>query len=400
MSWSGSASLDAPHDVSRNEITEHAGYVRDEVKLAAYRAALAEVVKPGMTVLDLGAGTGILGLLAAEAGARRVYAVDGGSIVGAARAVAQVNGYADRIVGLRQLSTRVTLPSPVDVAVCDQIGGLAYDAGILGYFRDARTRMLVPGGSLVPGSFQLFLAPVTTDFWTKTVGVWDTRPAGFDLSPMAEHAANTEFRVELEPPAFLAKPALFAKVAADCDDPIRGTVELRVERGGELHGIAGMFIAQLSPSVTLTNCPLWPSFFRRWQTFYPLRRAVTVAPGDVVVAKFDVRPRSYLTTWTVTVHRAVSGAGPVAQRSSTVLGRLLTPDDLAVERGAAVPHHSPAVAADRYALELVDGSRSLGEIIQLVWDRHRDVFRTREDAKRRVSGLLARHIREQVPCAI
>ena len=386
--------------MSRNEITEHAGYLRDEVKLAAYRAALAEVVKPGMSVLDLGAGTGILGLLAAKVGARRVYAVDGGSIMGAARAVAQINGYADQIIGVRQLSTRVTLPEPVDVAVCDQIGGLAYDAGVLKYFRDARTRMLVPGGALVPNSFQLFLAPVTTDFWTKTVGVWDTRPGGFDLSPMAAHAANTEFRIELEPPAFLAEPAKFAEVAADCDDPIRGTAEMRIEHSGELHGIAGMFIAQLSPSVRLTNCPLWPSFFRRWQTFYPLRHAVTVVPGDVVVAEFDVRPRSYITTWTVTVHRAVNGAGPVGQRSSTILGCLLTPDDLAVEHGTAVPHHSPAVAADRYALELVDGSRSLGEIIRLVWERHRDVFHTREDAKRRVTGLLSRHLREQVPCAI
>jgi len=326
--------------------------------------------------------------------------VDGGSIIGAARAVTHANGYVDRIFGVRQLSTRVTLPEPVDVAVCDQIGGLAYDAGVLEYFRDVRTRMLVSDGALVPSSFRLFLAPVTTNFWTRTVGVWDTRPGGFDLSPMSEHAANTEFRIELEPPAFLAGPVQFAEVAADCDDPIRGAAELLIERGGELHGIAGMFIAQLSPSVTLTNCPLWPSFFRRWQTFYPLRHAITLAPGDVVVAEFDVRPRIYVTTWTVTVHRSVSGAGPVVQRGSTVLGRLLTPDDLAVERGAAVPHHSPAVAADRYALDLVDGSRSLGEIIQLVWDRHRDVFRTPEDAKRRITGLLARHLREQVPCAI
>lgn len=385
--------------MSRNEITEHAGYLRDEVKLAAYRAALAEVVRPGMTVLDLGCGTGILGLLAAEAGARTVYAVDSGSVLGAARAVAHLNGYSDRIIGVREFSTQVTLPEPIDVAVCDQIGGLAYDAGVLEYFCDARTRMLVPNGALVPSSFQLFLAPVTTNFWTNTVGIWDSRPCGFDLSPMAEHAANTEFRVELESSALLAEPAEFAKVAADCDDPIRGTVELRIEHGGELHGIAGMFIAQLSPSVTLTNCPLWRWFFRRWQTFYPIRHAVTVGPGDVVIAQVDVRPRSYLTTWTVTVHPRMNGAKPIAQRCSTILGRLLTSDDLAIERGAAVPYRSPAVAADRYALELVDGLRSLTEIIDLVWENHRDVFSTREDARRRVTKLLSRHLREHVPCA-
>ena len=66
--------------MSRAEITEHAGYVRDRVKLRAYERALSQLVGPTSSVLDLGAGTGILGLLAARAGARVVYAVDRGSV--------------------------------------------------------------------------------------------------------------------------------------------------------------------------------------------------------------------------------------------------------------------------------------------------------------------------------
>ncbi len=78
--------------MSRYAITEHAGYLRDEIRLSAYRAALTTVVKPGMSVLDLGAGTGILGLLAADAGARVVYAVDDGGITEVARSITRWNG--------------------------------------------------------------------------------------------------------------------------------------------------------------------------------------------------------------------------------------------------------------------------------------------------------------------
>lgn len=384
--------------MSRDQIAEHAGYLGDAVKLKAYRAALAELVEPGMSVLDLGSGTGILGILAAEAGARVVYAVDNGGILGPAGDIARSNGYGDRIIGIRDFSTRVTLPEQVDLAVCDQIGGLAYDAGVLQFFRDARERLLSPGGTMVPGGFRLFLAPIETESWRHDVNVWDSRPAGFDFSAMGEHAANTEFRLELDPSAFLAEPVQIADLAADDDEPITGIVEARIERAGELHGVAGMFLAQLSPSVTLTNCPLWPSSFRRWQTFYPLRDAVAVTPGDVVVTEFDLRPRSYIATWRVTVRPASGGPEIVSRRASTVLGWLVTPEDLAIERGGTVPVRTAAVDADRHALDLVDGTRPLGEIIELVWERHRDVFGTREDSKRRVTGLLARHLRKQATC--
>ncbi len=42
----------------------------DQIRMAAYKNAIQEVVKPGMVVLDLGTGTGILGLWALQAGAK------------------------------------------------------------------------------------------------------------------------------------------------------------------------------------------------------------------------------------------------------------------------------------------------------------------------------------------
>ena len=50
----------------------HALLLGDELRMRAYAQAIHEVVEPGMVVLDLGTGTGILARWALEAGAHRV----------------------------------------------------------------------------------------------------------------------------------------------------------------------------------------------------------------------------------------------------------------------------------------------------------------------------------------
>ncbi|MDH3679146.1 MAG: 50S ribosomal protein L11 methyltransferase [Acidimicrobiia bacterium] len=383
--------------MSAREIEEHAGYVRDTAKLEAYERALAEVVRPGDSVLDLGSGTGVLGLLAARAGARIVYAVDSGSIIGVAADIAARNDLDQRIVHIRETSSRLRLPEPVDVVVCDQIGGAVYDAGVLDYFDDARRRLLRPEAVLVPGSFRLLAAPVSAGLWHEIVEVWSTRPAGFDMEAMAELAVNTEYRPRLGAEHFLGQPAEWGSIPSDHVEPVTGSARLTIERPGVLNGIAGMFIAQLSPSVELTNCPLLPHSFDRWQNFYPLPEAVEVAEGDSVEVRFDIRPKSYLATWTVGVHRRCRPDDPIHSRQSTVLGKLLTPDDIAAADGSAVPRLTPLVEADRFILGLVDGVRTERSIVEQTWTEHGSLFCSRQEVESRVRNLTARHARSVPP---
>ena len=64
---------------------------------------------PGAVVVDLGSGTGVLGLMACQAGAKRVYSIEESSLIELARDICQANGFADRVRFIKGLSTRVDL---------------------------------------------------------------------------------------------------------------------------------------------------------------------------------------------------------------------------------------------------------------------------------------------------
>src|SRR5262245_24671006 len=117
---------------------------------AAYHEALARVVGPESVVLDLGAGTGIHGLMAARLGAKRVYLVEPEDIISVAGEIARANGL-DRVVRcLQGRIEEIELPEPVDVIVSVLTGNCLLTEDLLPSLVDARNRMLKPGGCLIP----------------------------------------------------------------------------------------------------------------------------------------------------------------------------------------------------------------------------------------------------------
>src|SRR5947199_9795954 len=99
-----------------------AGYGRmiaDEGRTRAYSRALRAAICRDSIVLDIGAGTGILSLLACQYGARKVYAVEPSSAIGIAEESARANGFAGRIECIQTLSSEISLPEKADVIVSD-----------------------------------------------------------------------------------------------------------------------------------------------------------------------------------------------------------------------------------------------------------------------------------------
>lgn len=124
-------------------------------------AAVAEAVKKGDAVLDIGTGLGVLAIAAAKAGARRVWAIDADAeALDAARAAAKKARVAPKIEFIEGLSFDLKLPERADLILCETVGSFAFDENILATLSDAKRRLLTSGGRIIPERLELWGAPV------------------------------------------------------------------------------------------------------------------------------------------------------------------------------------------------------------------------------------------------
>ncbi|MDO9412403.1 MAG: 50S ribosomal protein L11 methyltransferase [Pseudolabrys sp.] len=185
---------EAPDDVEVRAIAKsllsetvpqwHATIILDRARNEAYDAALQEAIKPGMRVLEVGAGTGILAMMAARAGAIEVIACESNPLIAErARAIVEANGYADRvkIIGKHSTELRIgeDLSEPADVFVSEIISDSLIGEGMLPVTEDVMPRLLKPGAAIIPyrGAVRVALANYGGAS-TLRMGTVD----GFDLS--------------------------------------------------------------------------------------------------------------------------------------------------------------------------------------------------------------------------
>lgn len=377
-------------------IDEHRQFLEDTARVDAFACAIADVVRPGDAVADLGSGTGILGLLACRAGAARVYSIDKTGMSAFARRIAADNGFADRVVALRGHSSRVDLPERVDVVVSDMIGRIGFLGGGAEALMDVRERWLKPGGRLMPAAVETWIAPVEQAELYANIDFWSAPVAGFDMSAVRPSAANTGYPHAFEPEDLLAPGA----IGAACDYHVgdagvaRGTASFTIARRAALHGVAAWFVARLSPSVTVTNAPGAPDRINRRNAFLPIDRPVAVEAGDVVDVDLVVRPVDFVISWTVRCRRA--GIDIASFRQSTLGGMLLAREDLAGSAERSTPVLNRWAAARASIIEFCDGRRELRDIERLVFERHRGLFSTERQAQVFVAEVVSRYS-EPVP---
>ena len=132
----------------------------EPVRTSAYREALERHCKDRV-VLDIGTGQdALLARYAAEAGARKVYAIEVlEDAAERARKLVAGLGMQDRIVVLSGDSAQTTLPEPVDVWTQGIIGNIGSSDGIIPIANDAR-RWMNPGAIAIPSQCLTYFAAV------------------------------------------------------------------------------------------------------------------------------------------------------------------------------------------------------------------------------------------------
>ncbi|MFL6027502.1 MAG: methyltransferase domain-containing protein [Friedmanniella sp.] len=138
--------------------------LRDRARTSTLAAVIAATVRPGDVVLDAGAGTGILALYAARAGARRVHAVEADPVL--CRYLRQTvarNGYAD-VIEVVQGDVHTFAAPAVDVALIELVEtGLVDEALVSAYNALLEAGTLGTRTRCLPSSYATYAQPVLTD---------------------------------------------------------------------------------------------------------------------------------------------------------------------------------------------------------------------------------------------
>lgn len=356
------------YDKTPGQILEyHRSMLADTTRTARLAQAIAQVVAPGDVVLDLGCGTGILAFLACRAGAARVYAIEMGPVIEIARTLCRDNGLQDRIVFFEELSTRVSLPQPVDVIVTETIGNFGVDEGILGSLIDARTRFLKPGGQIIPRTLELWAAPVELPGVYQGLDLWMQDLHGLDFSAVRTLAVNNLHWVDLPVESLLSAPCRLQHMdlAAVTASDLRGQASFTAARAGTMHGLAGWFASELAAGTALTNAP--PAEVPNWrQAFLPLRQPVQLFAGDQVTIDVRASANGGLWRWRVTCIRPGTEGMPdttiAAFDQSTLFGQLLSRNALHKRGTNYVPDLSEKGRADLAILQAMNGTQTVADI--------------------------------------
>ncbi|XP_034236970.1 protein arginine N-methyltransferase 6 [Thrips palmi] len=176
-----SSEAEKPKDYfqSYEDLEVHHLMLNDQPRTEAYRHAINanKAMFKDKIVVDVGAGTGILSIFCAQAGAKKVYAIEASNLAELMKEVVKENKLTDQIEVIQSRVEDVELPDgqKADVLVSEWMGFYLLHEGMLDSVLNARDRLLKEGGLMFPDKADIWAAPCCLpslyDFWEDVQGV-------------------------------------------------------------------------------------------------------------------------------------------------------------------------------------------------------------------------------------
>ena len=335
-------------------------------RLDAFRRAIHQVVRPGDQVLDVGTGLGTYAMFAAEAGAAKIYAVDGDPVIHVATDLVRSNGLADRVECRRGWLPEVRPATPSDVVIFeDFVPGLVHPR-TWRLYHELQATCARPDARWIPGRATLRLALAhSRDLLTLPApGIHGLRWES--LTPYLENLPRCGGR---ETETLLGEPVdgltvVFHQPVADW--PTGGRATLRASVAGSVNAIAMWHVLELAQGIALDNAPGRAN--ASWgHMVIPLGESLAVAEGAAIdvnlrwSAAYDGQP-SWL-GWSVT-------HGDQTVRGNEFAGFPARQDDIAWGSPEVRPQPGPGLALVRDVIGLTNGSRTASEIAAALETRY------------------------------
>ncbi|MEA1675535.1 tetratricopeptide repeat protein [Nitrospirillum sp. BR 11163] len=238
----------------------HIPRLNDHERNDAYEAALLRAIRPGDLVLELGAGSALVSMMAARAGAARVIASEPlAALATVARETVALNGYADRVTIVskkpQDLKLGVDLPRPADVLVSDivNVGMLAPD--MLAILDHARRNLARPGARVIPAAATVWAQLIQADDLRNVSPIRSV--SGFDMSRFDQFRAPGYQQIDLatDTHQMLSDPfpAWFFDFRVSMPDSDLKSLTIQATKPGLVQGVAFWFDLHMDEEVVYSS---------------------------------------------------------------------------------------------------------------------------------------------------
>ena len=267
----------------------HVPMMNDTRRNVAWDSALRRAIHPYTCALEIGTGGGMLALMAARAGAKKIITCERDPILASvAREIVERNGFADRIKIISKPSAQL-LPGedvevPADLLFCDIFADDLFDFEPLTALADARRRLTKPDAVIMPAAGAIRLALAN---WESYAAAWHIDHAmGFDLTPFADFVppsirvliGDVHLKLRSE------EAEAFRFDFASLTQPAEGRLELALvaAENAEVNGIAHWIRLELDADTVLQARPEHEAVSFSSPYFWPWPEPVYMRRGETL----------------------------------------------------------------------------------------------------------------------
>lgn len=269
----------------------HVPMMNEQKRNNAYFSALQSAIASDSEVFEIGTGSGLLAMMAAKLGARKVTTCEAEPLIAeAAQRIVVNNGYEKVVKVISRRSTEIKvgedLPGKADILVSEIFSSDLLGEYVLSSIEDAKRRLLKPGGRVIPAAGSIMIALFSGSDIKKNLIVEDS--FGFNLQhfnsivprkcPIFRQDLNIEMLTEdIEALRFDFESDLLVSSQTK-------SLRVPIKSPGRCYGIIQWIRLQMDKNIVFENHPSEKSPVSNWQhCAYIFPEPVDVKPGQVAV---------------------------------------------------------------------------------------------------------------------